>query len=373
MASSCSIFEHMAKITDYRINTPHKRHDLTEILIMALCGMLSGCDDWVSISYYCKEKQEWLKTWLELPHGVPSHDTFNRVFSRIDPQAFLGCFINWAQERCPNLKDQVVAIDGKTVRGSAHKNGRSQAIHMVNAWVSEQQWVLGQLRTSEKSNEITAIPELLKLLSLKGATVTIDAMGCQKDIAETIVAKEANYVIAVKGNQKNLFEAVQAAFKSPSLIADEYQGEITQSKSGGRDEIRNCKIITDINILPTASDWPQLSAIAEVESTRITAGNVSNEKRYFICSYAPTAERMSEIVRSHWGIENHLHWTLDVAFAEDDNQVKDNRCAENLTRLRHMATNLLKQDQSTKVSMKNKRRKASWDNDYLFKLLNSID
>lgn len=369
MKACRSISEHMATLPDYRINTPHKRHDFSEILTMALCGILSGCDDWVSIAYYCEEKQDWLKTWLSLPHGVPSHDTFNRVFSRIDPEAFLHCFIRWAQEHCPGLSDDVIAIDGKTVRGSAHKNGRSKAIHMVNAWVAEQQWVLGQLRTSEKSNEITAIPELLELLSIKGATVTIDAMGCQKAIAEKIVSKDANYVLAVKGNQEKLFEAIQEAFKGAGAIADEYQSPF--ELNGSRDEARSCRVITDLSQLSMAADWVKLSAIAEVETIRITAKHTSTEKRYFICSHQLTAEKLLRTIRSHWTIENQLHWTLDVAFGEDACQVKHARGAENLSRLRHIATNLLKRDKSIKVSMKNKRRKASWDDEYLRHLLTS--
>lgn len=375
-----SIKDYLNSIKDPRRSTRNKRHELIDILIIALCGMLSGAEDWVSIADYGKVKLQFFKRFLALPNGIPSHDTFNRVFAQLDPQQFSQIFVRWVQsylpldsENCNNLNR--IAIDGKTLRRSHDNSNNSAAIHMVSAWVCEHKLIFGQIKTAEKSNEITAIPELLESLILKDCLITIDAMGCQKDIARKIINKGGNYLLAVKGNQPRLYETLQQVFEAkqakiynrPAIDFIE-----TQEKNRDRIETRRCWVYSNIQGLESLASWESVASIAMVESERVIRGKKSVERRYYICSIKASADEILRAVRGHWGIENSLHWVLDMAFREDECRVRKGHGAENLSRLRHMALNLLKQDESVKVGIKNKRLRAGWDNEYLLKLLNSI-
>lgn len=368
-----SIIDCFAEIEDYRRDNKNVRHELTDIFVIALCGMLSGADDWVSIAEYGSAKSDWFAKFLSLPNGIPSHDTFNRIFSRIDPDAFMTCFTSWIESLRPVLGKEVVAVDGKTLRRSHDKSDNKAAIHMVSAWATESALVLGQVKTSEKSNEIVAIPELLESLALEGCLVSIDAMGCQKNIAKKIVSKNADFLLAVKDNQPTLKAAIQETldhrhpkpYNNP--VIDYYE---TEGKSRNRHEIRRCWVTQSLGKLDRVEDWGGLTSIAMLESERTIDDVTSVERRYYICSCSPSAEELLEATRNHWGIENSLHWVLDMGFREDECRVRKGHGAENLARLRHLAMNLLKQDKTAKIGIKNKRLKAGWDHDYLLHLLN---
>ena len=368
-----SILEYLGDISDYRKNTPNKRHELIDVLVIALCGMISGADDWVSIETYGKTKEDWFSQFLSLPHGIPSHDTFNRIFSRINSEQLMTCFLAWIKSVCPVMGREVVAIDGKTLRRSHDKNNAKAAIHMISAWATDRHLVLGQLKTAEKSNEITAIPELIESLITEGCLFTLDAMGCQKAIATKIIASDGDYLIAVKGNQALLADAIKATFeekKNKPYLCPPIDFDETQEINRDRYEIRRCWVTSSLSKLTMADDWDGLTTIAKIESERTLNGRTSIEHRYYICSCEANAAEINQAVRSHWGVENSLHWVLDMAFREDECRVRKKFGAENLARLRHMALNLLKQDKTAKIGIKNKRLKAGWDNDYLLHLLN---
>jgi len=367
-----SIFECLSEIEDPRRNNANKQHEFVDILVIALCGMLSAADDWVSIAEYGEAKKDWFAQFLSLPNGIPSHDTFNRVFSKLDPEQFMDCFLKWITSIRSVMSKEVIAVDGKTLRRS-HDGDHKAAIHMVSAWATESNLVLGQVKTAEKSNEITAIPELLEALALKKSLVTIDAMGCQKSIAEAIVDKEGDYLLAVKDNQPKLKEAIAASLshRKPEIYINpliDFHEETERNRD--RKETRRCWTTTSLSKLDMVEDWKKLSQIALIESERTIHGKTSIERRYYICSAALSAQELLQSSRNHWGIENKLHWVLDMAFREDECRVRKGYGAENLARLRHIALNLLKQDKTAKIGIKNKRLKSGWDMDYLMHLLN---
>lgn len=367
-----SIVEFLKEIEDPRRDNANKRHEFIDIMVIALCGMLSSADDWVSIALYGRTKKDWFEQFLSLPNGIPSHDTFNRVFSSIDPNQFMDCFLKWINTIRPLLGREVVAVDGKTLRRS-HDGSNRAAIHMVSAWATENNLVLGQVKTEEKSNEITAIPELLHALQLNGCLVTIDAMGCQKSIAATIIDHEGDYLLAVKDNQPKLKEAIEATLshrKAQIYVNPMIDYCENAEKSRGRTEIRRCWTTASMSKLDMVEDWKGLTQIAMVESERTVRGKTTAERRYYICSANAGAEEILQATRNHWGIENRLHWVLDMAFREDECRVRKGHGAENLARLRHIALNLLKQDKTTKAGIKNRRLRAGWDQDYLVHLLN---
>ena len=350
------------------------RHVFTDMLTIAILGLLCRADDWEEVVVWAKARREWLTTFLALPHGILCADTFERLFARIDPDAFEACFMAWTASLARSLEGQVVAIDGKTLRRSFAHAWDQRMVHLVSAWAAGNQLVLGQLATDAKSNEITAIPALLDLLSLEGATVSIDAMGCQKEIAATILKKKADYVLAVKKNQPLLHEKLRRLLDEAMLekFAGLSHGHCEQTCGGhGRIETREVWVSDEVKWLgeDLLSLWPQLNSIAVVQSRREVAGKASIERRYFISSRRGIdAAAMASAIREHWGVENRLHWQLDMTFGEDSSRVRKDHGAENLSRLRRLALNLLKKAPG-KHSLKNKRFRCSLEPDYLLAVL----
>lgn len=354
-----------------------RRHKLVDILTIGLCSVLSGGENFTEMELYGRIKEDWLKTFLELPNGIPSHDTLNRVFCAIDPHAFLDCFVAWVQGICPALADDTVAIDGKALR---HALNQGDSIpYIVSAWAVEAGLVLGQVKVKDKSNEITAIPELLEVLHLKGCIVTLDAMGCQKDIAANIIDKEADYVLALKGNHATVHEEVQEFFTDAvppcaTKCADNARQEKmdffqTIDAGHGRHETRRYWQSTDIDWFEDKPLWKNLTSIGMVESLRKVKGKTSIERRYFLSSLPLDAQRFGKAVRGHWGVENPLHWSLDVVFREDDSRARTKNAAQNVASLRRIALNLIKKDCTVKASQKAKRLAAALDPDFLKHLL----
>lgn len=367
-----TIMEHFAELEDPRRHTKKNRHKLIDIFVIAICGSICGADDWVSIAEFGRVKFEWLCTRLELPSGIPSHDTFGRVFSLINPDKFRECFLNWIQSVAQRCGGEFVGVDGKTLRRSYDSKSNTAAIHMVSAWANASRLVLGQLKTEEKSNEITAIPALLALLDLHGCIVTIDAMGCQKKIARQIASQGGDYVLGLKGNQSALLEAVERIFseaKQKDLDGPHFDFHQTEEKGHGRHEVRTYFTSSLVDLLPNAGEWEGLQTVGAVISEVTRNGKTTEECRYYISSIEKGAELFAKAVRSHWGIENSCHWVLDMAFREDESRVRKDHAPENLALLRHIALNLLREEKSSKVGVKNKRLKAGWDNRYLAKVL----
>jgi predicted transposase YbfD/YdcC len=368
---NASIIEHFSRLKDPRIER-HKKHRLVDIIALAICAVLSGAEGWEAIEEYGHAKLEWLRKFIPLEHGVPTHDTIARVLSRVSAKGLQECFMNWVMTVHQVTDGQVVAIDGKRVRRSFDRGARKGAIHMVSAWGSANGLVLGQLKTDAKSNEITAIPHLLELLELKGCIVTLDAMGCQTEIAEKIIEKGADYVLAVKGNQGQLHEAIVDFFDTAQKAA--FQGvpfdyhEETES-GHGRIEVRRYWTIPVLTTLPRPWAWAGLKSIGLAESERHLGDKVSVERRYYIASLKSDARQFGQAVRGHWGIENSLHWVLDVTLREDECRIRRGEAAENFCTLRHFAFNLLKQEKTLKKSIKQKRLKAGWDDTYRAKIL----
>lgn len=365
------IAEHFASVQDPRIERT-KDHLLIDILTIAILAVICGADGWVGIATYGKAKQTWLKTFLALPNGIPSHDTFARVFALLEPEQLQTAFLSWVRSVSRLTAGEVIAIDGKTARRSYDKGKGKGAIHMVSAWASQNRLVLGQRKVDDKSNEITAIPELLKVLDIQGCIVTIDAMGTQKAIAQQIVEQGGDYVLALKGNQGNLFEDVEQIFEqalSTNFKNIEYDFYETNDVGHGRVEQRRCWSLGQVEWLIDAEKWAQFTSIARIESVRDCEGKISREVRYYISSLAPDAQRLAEAIRTHWSVENPLHWVLDIAFREDESRIRNGHAPENFTLLRHLAVSALNQEKTTKVGIKNKRLKAGWDDDYLLKVL----
>lgn len=368
-----SIQEHFLSLNDPR--QAHKiAHPLMDFIIVTICAVISGADSWVDVQSFGRSKEKWLKTFLELPNGIPSHDTLGRVFSLIDPEELEKCFQSWIAAISEQVKG-VVAIDGKTVRRSFDRATGKNAIHMISAWASNAGLVLGQLKTDAKSNEITAIPKLLELLTLKGCIVTIDAMGCQKEIAEKIVEQEADYILAIKRNQPGLYdevyEYVQKAHES-DFEGLKWSQDKTENRSHGRHEIRRYWTIEINRKLERADEWPQLNTIGMVESICQTSNQEeTREYRFYLTSLKGEAKQFAQAVRSHWGIENSLHWVLDVAFREDESRVRIGKATENFSLIRRLALNLLKQESTVKTGVKAKRLRTGWDEDYFLKVLTS--
>ena len=356
--------------------------------MIALCAVLCGADNWVEIEEFGKAKREWFDRFLKLPNGIPSHDTFGRVFGMLDPEQFAACFSQWVASVSQLVQGEVVAIDGKTLRGCHDRSNGRGALHLVSAWATENRMVLGQTPTAAHSNEITAIPELLQLLDLPGCLVTIDAMGCQKNIAQQIVDGGAEYLLAVKANQGELHQNIKDVFacwerEGFDQVAHSFQEQV--GRDHGRGERRRCWVITDpeeLAYVDPTGQWAKLSGVARIsyrreyckesdgkESDGKAPEEAADEVRYYTCSHPTQAASLLRATRDHWGIENGLHWVLDMAFDQDHSRVRSGHADQNLAVLRRLALNLLQQQQTAKVGIKAKRKKAGWDYEYLIRVL----
>ena len=405
MTPSISLLAHFRDLPDPRIDRT-KRHKLIDIVGVAICGVICGADGWTAIEEYGQAKESWLHQFFELPSGIPSDDTFRRVFTRLSPTQFQDRFVGWVQALSVQTSGQIVAIDGKTVRRSYDRRSPKAAIHMVSAWASANHLVLGQLKTEEKSNEITAIPDLLEMLAVEGYLVTIDAMGCQTAIATQIIDQGADYVLALKGNQGHTYQHVVEFFDQvygPHPGADSpgdplpdktlpldlrQQVKVTQKHAQqqqaweqatayhetvdgehGRLEFRRYWQVSDLSWLEERSQWKHLQSIGMVEAERHVGDQSTLERRYYLSSLGADVTRFADAVRGHWGIENALHWVLDVTFREDESRIRTGAAPENFAVLRHIAINVLNQDASDTRSLKMKRCRAGWDDNYLAQLL----
>jgi predicted transposase YbfD/YdcC len=373
-AVGASLAEHFGALEDPRVDylTEHK---LLDILMIAICAVICGAETWKDMELFGNERLEWLRQFMELENGIPSHDTFGRVFARLAPGEFQTCFISWVKAVFEVTKGQVVAVDGKSARRSHDRSKGKEAIHVVSAWATDNHLVLGQQTVEEKSNEITAIPELLRLLDINGCIITIDAMGCQTEIAEQIMTQKADYVLTVKDNQPHLHEDIALFFRLAQQN-DFQKVEATYdrivNKSHGRVEIRECWAISgqdSLQFLRDAGRWPGLRTIAMVISWRQLNGRTTAETRYYITSLPNDAARILRAARGHWGIENALHWVLDVAMGEDKSRIRKDNAPQNMAGLRRIALTLLKQEKTLKRGVQGKQLKAAMNPSYLLKVL----
>lgn len=372
-----SIAAHFAGLEDPRVERT-KRHSLGAILVIALCAVICGADSWVEVEQFGRAKQAWLATLVELPHGIPSHDTFGRVFAALNPEQFAAGFRSWVQGVHQATATEVISVDGKTLRRSHQRGAGLGPLHMVSAWASQSRLVLAQVAVPGKTNELGALPTVLALLALEGCIVTIDAMGCQTSIAQTISDAKGDYVLALKGNQERLANDVAALFAEAhaadfaGIAHDAYR---TREKDHGRVEVRETWVISDpthLHYVDPDGRWAGLRSIAMVRATTHSASGVSRETRYYISSLCGSARQIQDAVRSHWGIENGLHWILDMAFREDECRVRAGHAAHNFALLRHAALTLLRHEASLRCGVKAKRMRAGWDTAYLLKVVASI-
>ena len=365
-ANPASLVEQFRALPDPRINRT-RRHELIDILVIGICTLLCGGESFNDMEAFGYAKEDWLRTFLALPHGIPTHDTFNRVFAALQPGLFLEVFLRWTARLRQVVDEEIVAMDGKALRRAA-KNGSIP--YIVSAWAVRNGLVLGQLRVAEKSNEITAVPELLRVLELAGCIVTIDAMGCQRKIAREVIEADADYVLALKGNQETVHDEVKtflddAILNTPNVL-DYHE---TVEKGHGRVETRRCWHSEHLDWFADRPRWEGLRSVGVVESVRETKGVVQTERRYFLSSLPCAAARFARAVRSHWGVENQLHWVLDVQFGEDQSRARAGFAAENLATLRRLALNLLKRESTKKRGIRGKQKIAGWDHRYLLRLL----
>ncbi len=384
-----SISEHFATLKDPR-SEQGKDHLLVDILTITLCAVICGADDWVAVATFGETKAAWLRTFLALPNGIPSHDTFGRVFRLLDPDELRRCFLDWVRAvvgapgpdgEPGGLGRQVMAVDGKTLRRSHDRRSGKDALHLVSAWATEHGLVVGQVATDAKSNEITAIPALLQLLALEGVTVTIDAIGCQTAIATQIVEQGADYVLALKDNHEHLHERVRLAFVDADAAAGttlplaDLEVHTTVEKGHGRIERRRCRAIGDpayLAFIDPDRAWPDLKSVVCIESTRRIGDAVSTEARHYLSSLPADAALLQRVVRSHWEVENRLHWVLDLAFHEDSSRVRAEHAPENLAIIRHLALNLLRRDPTRRIGLKTSRFKAALNDAYLRSILDGV-
>lgn len=365
-----SLVSHFSVLEDPRCKIK-RRHVLRDMLVIAFAGVLCGAEGWEDIAEFGRAKRPWLEPFLELPNGIPSHDTFGRVFGLLAPEAFERCFRGWVEAIREVIPGEIIAVDGKCLRRSQNPDKGLRALHLISAWASTQRVVLGQVATDAKSNEITAIPELLALLMIQGCIVTLDAMGCQRAIADQILAQGGDYVLALKGNQGALAAEVEEAFIDAD--AGDYDGLDSQvletvERGHGRMEIRRYRTLGDLSGVPRQVLWKGMNMIGMVESERQVAGQVTHDTRFYIGSIGTEVATFARAVRGHWSIENHVHWSLDVTFREDDSRVRDPQARENLALIRRLALTRLRQDDA-KLSLHGKRLRAGWNEPYLAKLL----
>jgi predicted transposase YbfD/YdcC len=367
-------FSHFANLAEPRVDRT-KLHNLMDVVFIAVCALLSGANDFVGMERFGKAKKEWLKKYLELPHGIPSHDTFGRVIRAIEPQQFVNCFCSWVANFADTKLGRLINIDGKTARASLDRAADQNPLHVVSAWAQDKRLLLGQMAVDDKSNEITAIPKLLEILELEGAVVTIDAMGCQTDIVAKIREKKGDYILAVKGNQEHLEEDIIAAFaklEEPCAGGQQTQAPDvcdTHNKGHGREEHRRCEALPVPPTLRNADNWKDLKSICRVTRTYTERGQEKSEVRHFISSLPAKAKKLTRGVRGHWGIENGLHWVLDMAFAEDRSRAHKGHAQENLALLRRWVLSVLRQDTTIPGSIEKKRLQAGWNVENLEVLL----
>jgi predicted transposase YbfD/YdcC len=375
-----SLIEEFKTIADPRVDRT-KDHDLVDILVIAVCALLCAAESFNDMEDFGKAKQEWFKTFLKLRNGIPSHDTFNRVFAALDPKQFLECFLRWTQSLRRAVAQEIVALDGKALRRALNK--RQSPKYVVSAWAQSNNLVLGQVKVDDKSNEITAIPELLRVLELAGCIVTVDAMGCQKKIAKEIIEADADYVMALKGNQETVHQEVKSFLDAtleqkkaarpkgaalPRAIAglQEFQ---TVEKDHGRIETRRYYQSDELEWFADRAKWEGLRTVGMVESIREVDGQTTIERRYYLSSLKQEVQTFARAVRGHWSVENQLHWVMDVCMGEDRSRARNGYAAENLATLRRLALNLLKREKTKKRGIHGKQLNASWDHAYLLKLL----
>lgn len=345
-----------------------RQHKFIDIVSITIAAVICGCEDWYEIELFGHLKKDWLSQFLELPNGIPSHDTFNRFFAALNAESLQQCFLDWVQEVAHLSEGRVISIDGKRLCNSGTA-GKKAIVHMVSAWCQANNMVMGQVKTDDKSNEITAIPELLKLLDIKGCTVTIDAMGCQTAIAAEIIDKGGDYVLAVKGNQGHLLDDIKEAFEQTAL--SQKQSSQTLETGHGRIGKRNCYVIADTDWICNRTEWKGLQSLIQIKTERTDklSGEQQHECRYYISSRRLAAGDILTIIRQHWGIENKLHWMLDVNFGEDASRKKAGNAAQNFSVISRIALNLLQNEKSKKLSIKKKRLAAGWQHQYLEKLM----
>lgn len=375
-----TLIEEFKTITDPRVDRT-KDHDLIDILVIAVCALLCAAESFNDMEDFGKARQHWFKTFLKLRNGIPSHDTFNRVFAALDPRQFLDCFLRWTQSLRQSVAQEIVALDGKALRRALNKKENPKCV--VSAWAESNNLVLGQLKVDEKSNEITAVPQLLRVLELAGCIVTVDAMGCQRKIAKEIIEADADYVLALKGNQETVHQEVKSFLdatleeqKAPRAkgapapkAASALQAFETVEKDHGRIETRRYYQSDELDWFADRQKWEGLRSVGMVESVRETDGQASVERRYYLSSLKLDVEIFARAVRGHWGVENKLHWVMDVCFGEDRSRARTGYAAENLATLRRLALNLLKREKTRKRGIRGKQLNASWDHSYLLKLL----
>lgn len=367
---------HFKNLDDPRLNTHRNfQHNLGDIFIITVLATICGADNWMEIERFGLAKQSWLETFLELPHGIPSHDTFSRLFASLEPNQFETCFNQWIASLDIDLKKEIIALDGKTLRGSGNKRQQQPALHLVSAWATKSRLMLAQVKTAEKSNEITAIPKLLAMMNVEGSTITIDAMGCQTNIAKQIVTQGADYVLSLKENQPTLYRDVCAIFSRAEEGEKKYKKmlhlrRVEKVHAHGRVETRRYTLISARDPLLFELRWPGLKGIGKVEVVRTTHNQVERSTRYFVTSLEyEKIDEFREAVRKHWQIEIDLHWSLDVGFREDLNQSRIGHSAHNLATIRRIALNLLKQENTHKNGIACRRKTAGWDHAYLLKVL----
>jgi len=374
MSSSLSFFDHFAALEETRVERT-RIHSLMNIVFIAVCALFSGANDFVGMEKVGKNKRQWLAKFIDLTHGIPSHDTFGRVIQALKPEQFIQCFLSWVTAFVDSEAGRHIAIDGKTARASLDRASGQKPLHLVSAWAREAGLVLGQVAVDEKSNEITAIPKLLAMLELSGAIVTIDAMGCQKEIVTQIREGGADYVLPVKGNQEHLEQDVIDQFEKLDEAAEQGKPnhrvdvQETEDADHGRDEYRRCETIPVPKDFRGREDWKDLKSLGRVTRVYTEKGQEKSEVRYFISSLPADAQQLSNAVRGHWSVENNLHWVLDMVFAEDRSRARTDHAQENLGLLRRWVLSVLKQDESMSGSIEKKRLMAGWNTDNLEKLL----
>jgi predicted transposase YbfD/YdcC len=376
-AASLTLAAHFAALEDPRVERT-KLHPLLSIVVIAICAVISGAESWDDIEQFGEIKADWFASFLDLPYGIPSHDTFNRVFAALDPVQFRACFLHWMQAVAGVLPTQVIAVDGKAVRRSHDRGSGKTAIHLVSAWASANRLGLAQTTVDAKSNEITALPELLRCLALAGCVVTIDAMGCQREIAQQILDQAGIYVLALKDNQETLHQDVQLSIalgERDDFAGVRHDRAQTVDKGHGRIETRQALVIDDPAVIAWIQErhaWPGLQAIGMVRGERRSGSERTSEDRHYLLARPLSARAFGEAVRRHWGIENQVHWVLDLSFHEDQSRIRAGYAAENFAVLRHIALNLLRQATTKRTSVKGRRLKAAWDTDYLLQVLTGI-